>query len=156
MLDQRTKSAPRFIGKSAVDELAAQRTELSFEQAAMSSDSVLFGAVRTSMALIAFGFVIFEYLEKISDRFSGALPGNSPRRFGLALILIGIVLLALEIANHFRYTRGRRRRRLELFDQGLIRHSESARPSSAVIVALLLLVVGLLVILRIALSARPL
>lgn len=154
--DERPSSAVEHAGRSAVDELAAQRTELSFEQAAMSGDSALFGSVRTSMALITFGFIIVEYLEKISQKYlAGTLPGESPRRFGLALIAIGIVLLGLEITNHAQRSRTRRSQRQSLFERGLIIHAEASRPSSAMVVALLLLLVGLLAILRIALSGGP-
>jgi putative membrane protein len=64
-----------LIGGNVVGELASQRTELSFEQAAMSSDNSLLASVRTSMALIAFGFIIFEYLQKLGDEYlTGSLP----------------------------------------------------------------------------------
>ena len=146
-----------LIGGSVRDELASQRTELSFEQAAMSSDTALFASVRTSMALITFGFIIFEYLEKISVGYlGGTLPGHSPRRFGLALLVLGVVLLCLEIVNHAHYSRARRGRRQALFAQGLIRQPEGTRPSSAMIIAVLLLIVGILAMLRVALSAGPL
>jgi putative membrane protein len=123
----------------------------------MGSDTALFASVRTSMALITFGFIIFEYMEKISEEYlAGALPAHSPRRFGLALLVLGVVLLCLEIVNHANYSRARRGRRHALFEQGLIRHPEATRPSSAMIVAVLLLIVGILAMLRVALSAGPL
>src|SRR4051794_14173195 len=84
-----------LIGGNVVGELASQRTELSFEQAAMSSDSALLAAVRTSMAMIAFGFIIFEFLQKASERYLDGMPAHSPRRFALALIVLGVALLCL-------------------------------------------------------------
>lgn len=156
-MDQEANPAATLIGGNIASELASQRTELSFEQAAMSSDSSLLASARTSMALITFGFIIFEYLQKISDRYlAGDLPAHSPRRFGLALLVLGIVLLCLEILRHRQFQRHRRQRRQELFEQGLIRHPERARPSSAMIVAILLLLIGLAAIVRVALSAGPL
>jgi putative membrane protein len=152
------ESAPAtLIGGNVVGELASQRTELSFEQAAMSSDNSLLASVRTSMALIAFGFIIFEYLQKLGDEYlTGSLPAHSPRRFGLTLLALGIVLLCLEIMRHAQYRRASRQRRQELFDRGLIRHPEMHRTNSAMIVAVLLLVIGLAATLRVALSVGPL
>lgn len=123
----------------------------------MGSDNSLLASVRTSMALITFGFIIFEYLQKIGDEYlAGSLPAHSPRRFGLTLLVLGVVLLCLEIVRHARYQRARRQRRQELFERGLVRHPEMARSNSAMIVAVLLLLIGLSAILRVALSAGPL
>ena len=156
-MDQETNPPADLIGGSVVNELASQRTELSFEQAAMSSDNALLASVRTSMALIAFGFIIFEYLQKLGGEYlGGSLPAYSPRRFGLALLLLGVLLLCLEILRHRQYRRTRRQRRQELFEQGLIRHPESDGSNSAIIVAILLLLIGLAAIFRVALSAGPL
>ena len=45
----------------------------------MGSDAALLASVRTSMALITFGFIIFEYLQKISDKYlAGELPHIRP------------------------------------------------------------------------------
>jgi putative membrane protein len=156
-VDQEVNSPATLIGGTVADELASQRTELSFEQAAMGSDNALLASVRTSMALITFGFIIFEYLQKISEeQLAGSLPAHSPRRFGLALLVLGVVLLCFEILRHKTDRRVRRQRRQELFERGLIRHPEMARPNSAMIVAILLLLVGLAAIFRVALSAGPL
>ena len=123
----------------------------------MGSDNSLLASVRTSMALITFGFIIFEYLQKIGAEYlAGSLPVHSPRRFGLALLILGVVLLCFEILRHKQYRRARRQRRQELFERGLIRHPEMAQSNSAMIVAVLLLLVGLSAILRVAISAGPL
>lgn len=156
MVDEGLIPPAGLIGGNVVGELASQRTELSFEQAAMSSDSALLAAVRTSMAMIAFGFIIFEFLQKVSEKYLEGLPAHSPRRFALALIVLGVALLCLELVSHRQYRRARRRRRQELFEQGLVRHQETGRTNSALIVATLLLIVGLLAIVRVALSTGPL
>lgn len=156
-MDQEPIPPATLIGGSIVNELASQRTELSFEQAAMSSDNSLLASVRTSMALITFGFIIFEYLHKLGDEYlAGSLPAHSPRRFGLALLILGVVLLCLEILRYRQYRRERRRCRQELFERGLIRRPETGRTNSAMIVAVLLLFIGLAAILRVFLSAGPL
>ena len=80
----------------------------------MSSDTALLASVRTSMAMITFGFIIFEYLERLSGNLVGELPGLSPKRFATALIALGIILLCIEIVSHARYAQRRRRRRQAL------------------------------------------
>lgn len=123
----------------------------------MGSDNALLASVRTSMALITFGFIIFEYLQKLSGKYvAGSLPANSPRRFGLTLLVLGVVLLCLEIMRHAQYRSARRHRRLELFERGLIQNPEMNQTNSAMIVAVLLLIIGLAAILRVALSIGPL
>jgi len=150
-------SPTSLIGGNIANELASQRTELSFEQAAMGSDNSLLASVRTSMALITFGFIIFEYLQKLSDEHhAGSLPAHSPRLFGAALLVLGVTLLCLEIIRHAQYRRVRRQRRQELFERNLIRHPEMDRMNSAMIVAVLLLLIGIAAILRVALSVGPL
>ena len=123
----------------------------------MASDRTLMAVVRTSLALIGFGFTIFEFFRKLGEGVlpKGGLPSEAPRRFGFALITLGIVLLVFGILNHYHDTKGRRRRRQALFDQELIGHAESTTPNSATIVAILLLLVGLFAMLRVGLSLGP-
>lgn len=155
-VDQIAHTPPSLIGGSVADELASQRTLLSFEQAAMGSDNLLMAAVRTSMALITFGFIIFEYLQKLSEEYLPAsLPAHSPRRFGFSLLVLGVVLLCLEIVRYRQSRRVRGKRRQFLLDQGLIRMPEAEGSNSTMIVAILLLLIGLSAMLRVALSAGP-
>lgn len=145
-----------LIGGSVANELAAQRTGLAFERTAMANDTTLMAVVRTSLALIAFGFTIFQFFHALSAKFlAQQLPEYAARRFGLALIVLGVVMLVFGIANHRYSTSERRHRRQALFDQGLVRRAPSDRPNSAFIVAVLLLIVGLLAMLKVALSVGP-
>ncbi|WP_344700344.1 DUF202 domain-containing protein [Sphingomonas limnosediminicola] len=156
-MDQKISPAPHLIGDTISNDLSSQRTAMSFERTAMASDRTLMAVVRTSLALIGFGFTIFEFFRKLSDSVlpKGALPSDAPRRFGFALISLGIVLLFFGLLNHYHDSRNRRRRRQALFDQQLIGHAESKTPNSATIVAFLLLLVGLFAILRVGLSLGP-
>jgi putative membrane protein len=60
--------------------------------------------IRTATSLISFGFTIykfFEYLVETGD--TGRLPGRfGPRRFGLCMISIGLVVLAFAIVDYRR------------------------------------------------------
>ncbi len=145
-----------MIGGDASTELSSNRTAMSFDRTAMSSDRTLMSVVRTSLSLIGFGFTIFQFFHKLSAQFlPQSLPAEAPRRFGLALIVLGVIMLSLGISNHVHNTRERRMRRQTLFDAGLIHHPEIKRPNSSMIIAVLLLIVGLLAILSVAVRAGP-
>lgn len=145
-----------LIGGDASTELSANRTAMSFDRTALSNDRTLMSVVRTALSLIGFGFTIFQFFHKLSEQFlPKGLPPEAPRRFGLALILLGVIILTFGIYNHAHATKERRRRRQALFEAQLIHHPEIKRPNSAMIVAVMLLVVGLLALLRVGLSAGP-
>lgn len=145
-----------MIGENRSTELASQRTAMSFDRTALSSDRTLMSVVRTSLSLIAFGFTIFQFFHKVSDTYiAGGLPPEAPRRFGLALIVLGVIMLTFGILNHRSETSERRKRRQALFDEGLIHHAEKSRPNSAMIVAILLLLVGIAAIFRVGLRTGP-
>lgn len=125
-------------------ELSSNRTAMSFTRTAMSSDRTLMSVVRTSLSLIGFGFTIFQFFHTLSDKFvQGGLSPQTPRRFGLALIIIGVILLGLGISNHLQETKLRRERRQRLFDRNLIAHPEPVKVSNVMVVAILLLLIGL-------------
>lgn len=145
-----------MIGGDISTELSAQRTAMSFDRTALASDRTLMAGVRTSLALIGFGFTIFQFFHTLNNKFlDGALPQAAPRRFGLTLITIGVVFLALAIFNHRSETRMRRLRRQNLFDRNLIHSCEANQVNSAMVIAILLLLTGLFAILRVGLSIGP-
>lgn len=153
MADMSTTS--ELIGGDAGTELSSNRTAMSFDRTALSNDRTLMSVVRTSLSLIGFGFTIFQFFHKLSDQFLKGLPPEAPRRFGGALIVLGVILLTVGIYNHAHGTRERRMRRQTLFEQGLIHHPEIKRPNSSMIIAVLLLIVGVLAMMRVALSTGP-
>lgn len=145
-----------MIGGDASTELSAHRTAMSFDRTAMSSDRTLMAAVRTSLALIGFGFTIFQFFHTLSDKFmDNALPTEAPRRFGGALIILGVVMLSVGLLNHWHDTKARRARRQGLYDRGLLHNSEAHNINSATVVAFLLLLVGLMAILSVAIRVGP-
>lgn len=126
---------------------------MSFTRTAMSSDRTLMSVVRTSLSLIAFGFTVFQFFHSLSEKFlPGQLAPQAPRRFGLALIVLGVTLLGIGIANHLKETKARRARRETLFAQGLIRHAEPVKASNILVVAILLLLIGLVAMIDVAIS----
>lgn len=121
-------------------ELSSRRTGMSFQRTRMSADRTLMSVIRTSLSLISFGFTIYQAFEKLAES-TGRGTGAS-RRFGVALVLLGIVMLLVGIAYHLAFMTGLRAERVRLKDEGLI-HAESRFPVSlTLIVAILLLIVG--------------
>jgi putative membrane protein len=138
-------------------ELSSNRTAMSFERTAMSSDRTLMSVVRTSLSLIGFGFTIFQFFHMLNEKFlQNPLPTTAPRYFALALIALGILLLALGILNHRRETLERRKRRHMLFERRLILHPEIVKTSSAMSVAVLLLFVGIAALIDVGLRVGSL
>ena len=145
-----------LINNDVSTELAAQRTAMAFERTAMASDRTLMAGVRTSFALIGFGFTIFQFFHTLNDRYlNGSMTPGAPRRFGLTLIILGVTLLVFAIWNHYTETKMRRMRRQSLFDAKLIRSVEEKKINSAVVIAILLLLTGLVAILRLAARVGP-
>ena len=126
-------------------ELASRRTGMSFQRTRMSADRTLMSIMRTSLSLIGFGFTIFQLFQKAHE--ADILKSSmAPRRFGEALVILGIGMLMVGIGYHVSYMMGLRREREMLRADGLI-HAESHFPVSLVlIVALLLLVIGFMAI----------
>ena len=136
-------------------ELSSNRTAMSFERTAMSSDRTLMSVVRTSLSLIGFGFTIYQFFHSLNEQLDRSPTGTSAR-FALILIALGMLLLALGIFNHLHETRARRRRRSALYAKDLVRHVEPVKASSALVIAILLFVAGLLAVLRIGFRLGPL
>lgn len=144
-----------LIGGSASTELAANRTAMAFDRTALASDRTLMAMVRTSLALIGFGFTIFQFFHTLQDKFDAVIPQAAPRRFGLTLIVLGIILLSIGIFNHRNESRARVARRQRLHDAGLIHHPDYGAINGTMVVAILLLLVGILAVLRVGLSVGP-
>jgi putative membrane protein len=137
-------------------ELSSNRTAMSFERSAMSNDRTLMSVVRTSLSLIGFGFTIFQFFHTLDDKFlQNQLPAGAPRRFGLALTGLGVILLILGIFNHWQEAANLSVRRKSLFDRGLIHHPPYVKVSSTMVVALLLLAIGILSMASVGLRVGP-
>ena len=82
----------RFPVKPAVD------THFSWLRTRMSAERTLMSWVRTAIALIAFGFTIFQFLDRF-NRMPGVEPASHPQApWFFALALIGTGIMALMIA----------------------------------------------------------
>jgi putative membrane protein len=150
--------ASRVTAKSESDrisvELSSRRTGMSFQRTRMSADRTLMSVIRTSLSLIGFGFTIFQVFQKAHE--AGMLKSSdAPSRFGIALVALGVTMLAVGIGYHLNFMVGLRRERERLKADGLV-HAESHFPVSlTLMVAALLLVIGLLAVTSMTFSIWP-
>ena len=122
-------------------EMSMRRTGMSFQRTRMSDDRTLMSVIRTSLSLIGFGFTIYQAFQKLRD--AGAIASAAaPRNFGIALVMLGILMLVIGMARHVQFMRELKATRDAMAEQGLI-FAESTFPvSSTFWIAVALLVLG--------------
>ena len=127
---------------------------MSFQRTRLAEDRTLMAVIRTSLSLIGFGFTIYQFFQRLREQ-DVITRAAAPRRFGIALVALGIVMLVLGIAYHVQFMLGLRRLRESMRQEGLI-HGETVFPVSlTLITALLLLVVGLAAIISMEFQIGP-
>jgi putative membrane protein len=96
MTDQTDAAPDRFTAKATTD------SHFSWLRTKMSLERTLMSCVRTATALIGFGFTIVQFFAHFQD-----LPGvappvfpNASRNVGLALIMAGILMLAIAVHQY--------------------------------------------------------
>ena len=116
---------------------------MAFHRTRMGADRTLMAFIRTSLSLIAFGFTLYQAFEKLRD--AGVIQqAAAPRNFGLALVVIGVLLLVGGIVSHARFGLALRQLRSDMTAAGLIPGDYPFPASVTFISALILLAVGLL------------
>jgi uncharacterized membrane protein YidH (DUF202 family) len=89
------------------NELAVLRTKMAFDRTRRSSERTLMAWIRTSLAMISFGFSIdtfFRTLIKL-EGLTATAPLVEPMLLGLVLVGLGVVVLCLGMVEHFLYIR---------------------------------------------------
>lgn len=126
-------------------EMSMRRTGMSFHRTRMSADRTLMAVIRTSLSLIGFGFTIYQVFQKLqaADILTRAA---APRNFGIALVLLGIVMLVVGIIYHLQFMLGVRHERNAMITEGLLHGESRFPPSFTLITAVILLVIGILAI----------
>ena len=122
----------------------------------MSADRTLMSIIRTALSLIAFGFTIFHFLRFVRESLDASqiVTQGAARNFSIALVALGILLLAAGIAGHVRFMLELRADHARLVREGLI--PEDRFPYSVTLAAaVLLLVIGLFAILSMVVRAGP-
>ena len=123
-------------------EMSMRRTGMSFQRTRMSDDRTLMSVIRTALSLIGFGFTIYQTFQKLHDAGTIGNP-NAPRNFGIALVLLGIVMLIVGMVHHVQFMVELRHTRRQMTRQGLIHGSSRFPVSITFMVSVGLLLLGL-------------
>ena len=135
-------------------ELSARRTGMSFQRTRMAADRTLMAVIRTSLSLIGFGFTIFQFFQRLREQnmLSG---GGSARRFGIALVALGVGMLIFGIVYHIQYMLGLRQLRKSMREDELIRGETTFPVSLTLITAFILLAIGVAAIVSMVFHVGP-
>jgi len=135
-------------------ELSSRRTGMSFQRTRMSADRTLMSVIRTSLSLIGFGFTIYQVFQKMYEA-EIVKSAHAARNFGQALVLLGMVMLALGITYHVKFMIQLRVLRTQMRADGLV-HGDSAFPVSlTLLVAAMLFAIGLFAVASMVFGAGP-
>jgi putative membrane protein len=152
MPDERVSSTS---SPSAISfELASRNTGLALQRTRLSADRTLMAVIRTSLSLISFGFTIFKVAQNLASE-NVLKVGASIPHFGVGLVLLGILMLAVGIIYHGQFMFGLRVERRRLTKDGLIRGKSPFPPSFTLITALILLGLGIGAILSMLFRIGP-
>jgi putative membrane protein len=135
-------------------ELSSRRTGMSFQRTRMSADRTLMSVIRTALSLISFGFTIFQVFEKAKDH-NLITHAAAPRNFGVALVLLGILMLIGGIIYHVQFMVGLREERKAMAADGLIHAQSKFPPSLTLMTAMLLLLLGIVAIVSMLFQVGP-
>ena len=103
----------------------------------MSIERTAMSWVRTSLALIGFGFTIYQVLRSMNE--TAPFRGDAPRNLGLALIALGVLALLFALLSYWgavRYMWSSEFRTVAGFD-------ESSRRTFVPVVIIILVFIGL-------------
>lgn len=126
-------------------DMATERTDLAFERTRFSSDRTLMAFLRTSVSLIGFGFTIYKFFQyMVEAKTLAGFPSQGPRNLGLALIILGAVMLAAAVTQHV------------MFVRRLSRVAGHKMPiSTALVGSMIFLLIGILALINVIFSVGP-
>src|SRR5690349_6241160 len=132
--------------------LCSRRTALALQPTRMSADRTLTAVIRTSLSLIGFGLTTYQFFRYPRETVGALhlLRGEAPRNFGMALVLLGVVMLSLGVWKHIAFMLELRAERKTFVDRGLIPGDDKFPVSITLVTATLLLALGLVAIVGMA------
>jgi putative membrane protein len=86
--------------KSRQPEIIKELSALALDRTKYSSERSVLSWMRTSVSMYTFGFTITKFMDYLGDEAAGGAYAAGLSRFGLVLVLIGIVALVLAIIGH--------------------------------------------------------
>ena len=81
--------------------LAEKRTSLAFERNRWAAERTLMAWIRTSIAMVTFGFAVDRFVAYFSRQGNDTNLGAGHHWYGFTLVIVGVVLLVLAVAEHF-------------------------------------------------------
>ncbi len=145
-----------LIDGTVGNELSSNRTVMAFTRTGLAVERTLMASIRTALSLISFGFTIHSVLKKFQSATpAGAMPDESPARFGLTLIGLGILVLIFGLYKHWTDLRELRVSGNELYQMKLLHKPPHYKLTGSTIIAFILLAIGLLAVARIAFKVGP-
>jgi uncharacterized membrane protein YidH (DUF202 family) len=135
-------------------ELASRQASLAFERTLISLDQSLMGAVRTSLALISFGFAMLLFAHQFSASMGVDLSVPA-RNFELTLLAMGTALLTVALLGHRKRFTVLSSQMDGLHHRRLLVEGCPYRRSAIAVFAVLLLVAGLLLITGVIIRIEP-
>lgn len=124
-------------------EMVKKRTDWSAVNTRFASERTLMAAVRTSLALIGFGFTIYKFFESVRQTMGdgGPIRVKGPRRLGMTLVSLGVFVLVAAAWQHWLFLRELKRETDQEFPW-------SISLTSAVILALIGIIVFVTILVR--------
>src|ERR1700759_3506239 len=116
-----------LIEEPSAEAGGADAAEDRLDEMRTMADRPLLAVMQASLSLIGFGFTIYQIFSDLAARAGVTAPNRSAGRLGLALLSLGLLLLASGLWGHARYSRGLEARRARLIAQGLLRASSTPR-----------------------------
>jgi len=133
MNQENNLQAPQDNDKTAAARILRRLGIFALVRTAFSSERSLLSWMRTSVSLYTFGFSLTKFLDYLGQQQVGIQLSAGPRRLGLALIFMGILVLVLAAVEHMRRLR-------KMKQLGLPAISRFSLPIGAAVV---LLVIGI-------------
>ena len=87
---------------STADAITRDLSIFALIRTAFSSERSLMSWIRTSVSLYSFGFTITKFVDYLEHQGEGSQFSEGPRRLGLALICMGLLVLVLAVVEHMR------------------------------------------------------
>jgi putative membrane protein len=126
--------------------MEAAPLDLGYERTRLAADRTLMAWIRTSVSLISFGFSIYKFFQYLQETnvASTALHHYAPRNFGVALVIVGMFLLAVAMLDYYLFLKKLNRFAGQKFQVSLT-------PAAAVI----LFIIGIMVLINLMFRIGP-